>query len=125
MNKGIVEDTKMNGDDPVNCNKSTIYKNVQDISVEWENLIIELSEKEVEYYHLKENYNELSEEIIASVDFKELYGKNNESVRKNHVKKELSDIINQLKTLEFSINYLTRKISFLKAMTYLKINSMV
>lgn len=97
------------------------YKHVQDITCEWENLIDELSRKEVEYYMLKETYNTLSEDIIATTDFKELYGKNNETVRKNHVKHELADIVKDLKTYEFSINYLTRRISFLKAMTYMKI----
>lgn len=95
----------------------------EEISVnlsEWSELIIELSSKEIKYYDLKEKYNELSEEIIASTDFKELYGKNNESVRKNHVKHELSDIVNELKTLEFSIDYIKRRISFLKQLIHTK-----
>lgn len=101
-------------------NLSTVYKNVEEISQEWENLIIELSDKEVDYYNLKEKYNGLSENIIASTDFKELYGKNNETVRKNHVKNELSDIVSELKTLEFSIDYIKRRISFLKQLIHTK-----
>ena len=97
------------------------YKNVRDITCEWEDLLTELSMKEVEHYMLKETYATLSEDIIQSTDFKQLYGKNNETIRKNHVKKELADIVEQLKTLEFRINYLSRRISFLKAMTYVKI----
>ena len=99
------------------------YKTIQVITAEWEDLHEELSQKEVEYYMLKEAYNTQSEDIIASTDFKELYGKNNETVRKNHVKKELADIVKQLKDYEFSINYITRRISFLKAMTYVKLNT--
>ena len=57
---------------------------------EWSKLITELTDKEIKYYDLKEKYNGLSENIIASTDFKELYGKNNETVRKNHVKNELT-----------------------------------
>lgn len=95
----------------------------EEISVnlsEWSELIIELSSKEIKYYHLKEKYNELSEEIIASTDFKEVYGKNNESVRKNHVKNELLDMVNELKELEFSIDYFKRRISFLKQLIHTK-----
>lgn len=94
-----------------------------DVSVnlsEWSKLITELSDKEIKYYNLKEKYSSLSEEIIASTDFKQLYGKNNESVRKNHVKHELSDIVDELKTLEFSIDYLKRRISFLKQLVHTK-----
>ena len=56
---------------------------------EWSKLITELTDKEIKYYDLKEKYNGLSENIIASTDFKELYGKNNETVRKNHIKKDM------------------------------------
>lgn len=87
---------------------------------EWSKLIIELTDKEIKYYDLKEKYNGLSENIIASTDFKELYGKNNETVRKNHVKNELSDIVSELKTLEFGIDYIKRRISFLKQLIHTK-----
>ncbi|WP_305554557.1 hypothetical protein [Methanobrevibacter sp. V74] len=95
----------------------------EEISVnlsEWSELIIELSSKEIKYYHLKEKYNELSEEIIASTDFKQLYGKNNESVRKNHVKNELLDMANELKELEFSIDYCKRRLNYLKGLVTVK-----
>ena len=98
------------------------YKTIQIITAEWEDLLEELSQKEVEYYMLKEAYNYLSEKIIADTDFKELYGKNNETIRKNHVKKELAEMVTDLKNYEFSINYIQRRISFLKAMTYVKLN---
>ena len=98
------------------------YKTIQIITTEWEDLLEELSQKEVEKYMLEESYQIQSEEIIAKTDFKELYGKNNDTVRKNHVKKELSTLHEQIKTLEFSINYVQRRISFLKAMTYVKLN---
>ena len=65
-------------------------------------------------------YQVMSDKIIAETNFKELYGKNNESVRKNHVKHELSDIVSELKTLEFSIDYIKRRISFLKQLIHIK-----
>lgn len=95
----------------------------RDISMdllEWGKLITELSDKEMSLYHLKEKYNALSEEIIQSTDFKELYGKNNESIRKNHVKNELSDIFDELKTLKFSIDYCKRRLNYLKGLVTVK-----
>lgn len=87
---------------------------------EWSNLIEELSKKEKDYLTKKEAYNALSEEIIKETNFKALYGKNNESIRKQHVKEELADEYSELKELEFNIDYLKRRISFLKAMSYAK-----
>ncbi|WP_220607686.1 hypothetical protein [Methanobrevibacter oralis] len=87
---------------------------------EWSKLITDLGDKEVKYYNLKEKYNELSENIIVSTDFKELYGKNNETVRKNHVKNELSDMVKDIKSLEFDIDYCKRRISFLKQLIHTK-----
>lgn len=93
---------------------------ITDYLTEWENLIEELSVKEVLLYKKKEAYQVMSDKIIAETNFKELYGKNNESVRKNHVKDELSDIVSELKTLEFSIDYIKRRISFLKQLIHTK-----
>lgn len=98
-------------------------KNGRDIKgdlYEWSKLITDLGDKEVKYYNLKEKYNELSEKIITSTDFKELYGKNNETVRKNHVKNELSDMVKEIKSLEFDIDYCKRRISFLKQLIHTK-----
>ena len=81
---------------------------------EWSRLVTELSEKEVALYKWKEVYNVKSEEIIAETDFKALYGKNNEKVRKEHVKSELSDWYDTIKDLEFSIDWISRRIVYLK-----------
>lgn len=82
---------------------------VMDLLEAWSYLITELSSKEIELYKCKESYQALSDTIIESTDFKELYGKNNVEVRKNHVK-----------NLSFSIDYLIRKISFLKQLIHTK-----
>ena len=81
---------------------------------EWSRLVTELSEKEVALYHWKEVYNVKSDEIIANTDFKALFGKNNADVKKQYVKEQLSDWHNTIKELEFSIDYLVRRISYLK-----------
>lgn len=87
---------------------------IEDDLEEWSKLVTELSSKEIALYKWKECYNVKSEEIIQNTDFKELYGKNNEKVRKEHVKQELSEWYETIKDLEFSIDYLNRRIIYLK-----------
>ncbi|WP_458456190.1 hypothetical protein [Methanobrevibacter sp.] len=86
----------------------------------WSRLITELSLKEIEHYKCRESYQALSDKIIESTDFKELYGKNNAEIRKNHVKNELAKEHEHIKNLSFSIDYLIRKISFLKQLIHTK-----
>ena len=81
---------------------------------EWENLITELSNKEVMLYHRKTVYQQESDRIIAETNFKELYGANNQKVRDNHVKTVLSNDYEVIKALEFSIDWIGRRISYLK-----------
>ena len=87
---------------------------------EWSSLVTELSSKEIDLFHKKEAYNALSEEIIASTNFKTLYGKNNESIRKQHVKGTLVDEYKEIKDLKFSIDYISRRISYLKSLIHTK-----
>lgn len=80
----------------------------------YEDFVFELSSKVVEYFTRKESYNALSEKIIQETVFKALYGKNNEKVRKEHVKKELANQFQELKDLEFSIDWIKYYIPFLR-----------
>ena len=93
---------------------------VLDNCIEWSNLITNLGKSEKEYFTKKEVYQALSEEIIAVTNFKKIYGKNNESIRKQHVREELSDKYEEIKELEFSIDYMKRRISFLRALVSVK-----
>ena len=102
------------------CEDIAIDSFVMDNCIEWSNLISELSEKEIALYKWKEIYNVKSEEIISNTDFKALYGKNNEKVRKEHVKQELSEWDKNIHELEFSIDYLKRRLSFLKQLVNTK-----
>lgn len=81
---------------------------------EWEKLVDELSEKEIALYEWKEVYQIKADEIIANTDFKALYGANNQKVRDNHVKTELCDWYDTIKELEFSVDWIARRISFLR-----------
>ncbi len=87
---------------------------------EWEELVNELSEKEVALFKWKEVYEIRAMEIENNTDFKELYGKNNEKVRREHIKNELADWHYTIKDLEFSIAYITRRISFLRELVKCK-----
>jgi len=88
--------------------------------MEWSRLMTELSNKEIRLFDCKEAYQALSEKIIAETDFKELYGKNNADVRKSHVKKMLVDEYSEIKYLEFSIDWIGRRISFLRELVKTK-----
>ena len=81
---------------------------------EWDKCTNELSEKESDLITIKETYNQLEQTIINETDFKALYGKNNETVRKNHVHNELKDIVDNKHDLELRINYLKRRIEYIK-----------
>ena len=93
---------------------------ITDYLAEWENLISELSNKEVMLYHRKTDYQRKSDEIIAETNFKELYGANNQKVRDNHVKTVLSKDYETIKALEFSIDWINRRISFLRELVKTK-----
>ena len=93
---------------------------ITDYLSEWENLIEELSVKEVLLYKKKEAYQVMSDKIISETDFKALYGKNNAEVRKTHVKNELMTDYETIKALEFSIDWINRRISFLRELVKTK-----
>ena len=87
---------------------------LDDLLLTYEDLVNELSMKEVELYKLKEAYLIAESKIVNEVDFKALYGANNQKVRDNHVKSELSDMVGQMKALEFGINWIRSYIPLLK-----------
>lgn len=87
---------------------------------EWNELVTELSEKEIALYKWKECYQIRADVIIAETDFKALYGANNQKVRDNHVKQVLQDWYDIIKDLEFSIDYITRRISFIRELVKTK-----
>ena len=88
---------------------------IDDYFKEWEKYIRELSEKEIDLINLKETYAEQEQEILSNTDFKELYGANNDKVRKNHIKKELKSLEDAKNDLNVSIDYLKRRIDFIKS----------
>lgn len=111
-----------------NLCKITISKKseskVESCLKDWEKLIKELDTDEKKLSQLKEEYETQSREIIQKTDFNKLYNANNEKVRKAHVKKELKELSDKKKNLEFKISDSKRRISLLKAKTYAEIELM-
>ena len=83
---------------------------------EYEELLIELSDKETEYMRLKEQYNSEEFELVylSDINFKELYGSTSEKVRKQHASTVLKPLKTKLNGLELSIDYLKRYIVFIR-----------
>jgi len=81
---------------------------------EWEDLVFELSENEIELLKLKEYIQSESFHIETTFDFKEAYGKNNADIRKQHIKVELADVFDKVQSLELSINWIRSYIPLLK-----------
>lgn len=96
------------------------YREIDEDLIEWNELINELSSKERALLEWKELYQSHSDKIIAETDFKSLYGANNQKVRDNHVKKVLSTDYKTIKALEFSIDWIGRRISFLRELIHVK-----
>lgn len=88
---------------------------IEEYFQEWDTLISTIHKNEAELIELKQFRDEEEQRIITTVDFKELYGANNDKVRKNHVKKELSYTYDRINSLELSLNDNKRKISYIKA----------
>lgn len=88
---------------------------------DWDHLIVYLRDAERKLINLKEKRDEETQKILWEFDFKKAYGKNNETIRKNHIKKELSPIYDEIKELKLDIADTKRRINFLKSIITMKI----
>ena len=95
-------------------------KSIEENLTEWSELITELCLKEVDYIKIKDSIFRKEQWIIENTDFKKVYGKNNADVRKQHFNKFLKDEYAIRNHLEVSIDYLKRRISFLKQLVHTK-----
>ena len=91
---------------PETGDKHTVksMKGIVDVPVavlldKWEELVIELDCKVRKLYECKEEYLVKERKIIENTDFKEIYGANNQKVRDNHVKSELSELVDLMKDM--------------------------
>lgn len=93
---------------------------VLDNLTEWCNLLTELSYKEIELLKLKDLILDKEQWITENTDFKEIYGRNNVEVRKLHFSKHMKGEYDYRRNLELSIDYLKRRISYLKSLINVK-----
>ena len=98
----------------------TIEDKIENNLNEWSNLVTELSIKEMSYLKLKDTIFNKEQWIIDNTDFKKVYGKNNADVRKQHLQKFLKEEYELRNSHEISIDYLKRRISFLKQLIHTK-----
>ena len=105
--------------DSLNAKFNSKRVTIEDYYNEWDKAITELSEKEADLSLIKEEYSEKEFDIVfinsEGVDFKDLYGSTSEKVRKNHIKKELKSLEDAKNDLNVSIDYLKRRIDFIKS----------
>lgn len=102
-----------------NADEVTFECSITDVPVAillttWEDLVIELSDKEKELYELKEEIFNKKQNIIRKTDFNKLYNANNKDVRKEHLDKVLADNYVAKKDLEFRIDFIKQYIPLLK-----------
>lgn len=101
---------------------------------EWESLINELSNKEEALIKWKQVYEIKSDSLIEEAKktktetgkdiIKDTYGGNNDKTRKKYVKDQLKDWDNTIQGLELSIDWIGRRISFLRTLIQYKTKTM-
>lgn len=101
-------------------NDESIDAFVMDNLTEWTNLITELSFKEIQFHNLKEKIFTKEQDIIKNTNFNDLYGANNKDVRKAHLDKEMAEDYEEKLDLEWRMDYVKRRISFLKQLIHTK-----
>lgn len=91
----------------------------------WQELISELSQKEVELTEVKTEYAEKEFQIkyVEEINFKELYGRANDDTRNHHVGVVCKNLLDKKQDLELSIDFLKREISLLKQVVGFKRSS--
>ena len=92
-------------------------KTIDDWFNDWDKLINEVNVKSMQLYILKEKIFEKEQKIINETDFKKLYGRNNDDVRKLHfIKEGMQADYDAKNDLEHDIECAKRRISFIKSM---------
>ena len=92
--------------------------------IAWENILDELEDDEEKLLRLKKYIERREQEIINTVDFNKLYGKNNDKIRRYHVQRVLKNTMTDKDNLELKITRDKRMIEFLKATVAVKIEYM-
>ena len=89
--------------------------------MEWKKLLDQTYKDEEKLAKMDEEYKKQEMDIIQNTNFEKLYnGRNNEKIRKAHVKKTLKPLVDEKENLELKIDHNKKMISFLKAAVYRK-----
>ena len=83
----------------------------------YEDLVLELSDKEVELSKVKEEYNRKEFDIVfksTDIDFKGLYGSASEKTRRQHAKEVLSELDGKKSDLKLSVAFIQNYIPLLR-----------
>lgn len=83
-----------------------------DMLKKYEKTMEELAKKEVEFLETKKEYDFKKFEIITTFNFKQEYGKDNETIRNGHIKKVLEELIDKKNALELEIQWIKRDLRF-------------
>ncbi len=57
------------------------------------------------YIEIRDKFEKAELEILCNTDFKEIYGANNEKIRKAHVKEELKELYDEKNRLKIELEY--------------------
>ena len=89
--------------------------------LEWKKLLDTIYNDEEKLSKMDDDYKKQEMHILQTTNFEKLYnGRNNEKIRKAHVKKSLKALVDEKENLELKIEHNKRMVSFLKAAVYRK-----
>ena len=104
---------------------------VLDNCIEWSNILTDLTHKEKQLYQLKNDYQIKSDKVLEDARkhldqtgediIKQTYGGNNDKTRKQYVKDTMKEDAEKLKELEFNIEYMKRRLTYLKSLVDVKV----
>lgn len=110
---------------------TSIEEFVLDNCIEWSNILTDLTHKEKQLYQLKEDYQIKSDKILEDARkhldetgediIKQAYGGNNDKIRKQYVKDKMVEDDKKIKDLEFTIDHLKRRLTYLKSLVNVKV----
>ena len=106
--------------DECNIEDTSVEDFVIDNCIEYNNLISELSKKELKLLVIKRDFNKKEYEILTTFNFKKEFGKDNDKIRKGYIREQYKDTLEKIEDLELSIDYLKRRISYLKQLVPVK-----
>lgn len=70
----------------------------------------------INYIKVRDEFEKQELEILCNTDFKEIYGANNEKIRKAHIKKELKELYDKKNELKIDLEYRRNLVELYKEM---------